>query len=207
MSKQREIERQKEEKECTFVPKINTSRKSASKYMDGVSSSFVGKQSFLNDEGAGGTGKLAPKQQDFQQSNQASFVAPQKAAPVESIQSHRGVKSGILGSRALQEQKELELCTFKPKINNLDPRKANLYGIGVKIPPKNERKKSMIATDPEQINMVAAANEPVIEKVHNHLEQILENDIPKQMPKGYAKTVERLRKHKEEQDKLRHVEE
>ena len=41
-------------------------------------------------------------------------------------------------------------------------------------------------------------SEPYIEKVHQHLEQILENDVPKQMPKGYAKTVERLRKHKEE---------
>ena len=50
-------------------------------------------------------------------------------------------------------------------------------------------------------------NEPIISKVHNHLEQILENSVPKQMPKGYAKTVERLRKHKEEQDKLKQVEE
>ena len=47
----------------------------------------------------------------------------------------------------------------------------------------------------------------VIEKVHDHLEQIYENDVPKQMPKGYAKVVERMRKHQEQQEKFKHEEE
>ena len=100
-------------------------------------------------------------------------------------------------TKALLDEKELEQCTFKPKINSLDPKKANLYGIGVKVPSKAERKKPKVMEDSQNIH------DPVIEKVHHHLEQILENDVPKQMPKGYAKTVERLRKHKEAQDKIK----
>ena len=52
----------------------------------------------------------------------------------------KGMK-GILVSRALQEEKEFKECTFKPKINPLNPKKTNLYGIGVKMPSKSENKK------------------------------------------------------------------
>lgn len=84
----------------------------------------------------------------------------------------------------------------------MDPKKANLYGIGVKVPPRTDRRKSRAYKGDDQ-----NTSDLVIEKVHGHLEQILENDVPKQMPKGYAKTVERLRKHKEAQDKLKQEEE
>ena len=77
-----------------------------------------------------------------------------------------------------------------------------MYGIGVKVPQKIERRKSRANKEDAQI-----IGDPVIEKVHHHLEQILENDVPKQMPKGYAKTVERLRKHKEAQDRIKQEEE
>ena len=39
------------------------------------------------------------------------------------------------------------------------------------------------------------------------MEQIVENQVPKQMPKGYAKSVLRLRKQKEAKDKARREEE
>ena len=47
----------------------------------------------------------------------------------------------------MQEEKELEECTFKPKINPLDPKKTNLYGIGVKVPAKIEKKKQKNTND------------------------------------------------------------
>lgn len=43
--------------------------------------------------------------------------------------------------------------------------------------------------------------------MQTHLEEVLENDEPKLMPKGYAKTVERLRKQQEEHEKLKRDEE
>lgn len=54
---------------------------------------------------------------------------------------------GIIISRALQEEKELEECTFKPKINPLDPKKTNLYGIGVNVPANKDKKKKKSALD------------------------------------------------------------
>lgn len=54
---------------------------------------------------------------------------------------------GIIVSRALQEEKELEECTFKPKINPLDPKKTNLYGIGVNVPANKDKKKKKSAVD------------------------------------------------------------
>lgn len=68
-------------------------------------------------------------------------------------------------TKTLLAEKEMEQCTFKPKINNLDPKKANLYGIGVKLPSKTQRKKSRTIKEDSQIT-----NDPVIEKVHHHLE-------------------------------------
>lgn len=118
-----------------------------------------------------------------------------------------------------KEVKELEQCTFKPKINSLNPQKAQLYGIGVKqnqqqMPKSSRRaaKQQQLLTEPSASSSIGqpgdnAGQQPVIQKLHRHLEQILENDVPKQMPKGYAKVVERLRKHKEAQEKFKADEE
>lgn len=59
----------------------------------------------------------------------------------------KGTKGMIL-SRALKEEKEFQECTFKPKINSLDPKKTNLYGIGMKVPAnKVEKKKKKSANE------------------------------------------------------------
>jgi len=50
-------------------------------------------------------------------------------------------------SAILQEEKELEKCTFRPKINKLDHKKSNLYGIGVRTrsrPSSQTKSKSFI---------------------------------------------------------------
>jgi hypothetical protein len=41
----------------------------------------------------------------------------------------------------------------------------------------------------------------------HYLEQVVENNVQKTMPKGYAKQVERMRKVKEEKEKMREEEE
>ena len=40
----------------------------------------------------------------------------------------------IISRSHIEEKEYREKCTFKPKINPLDPEKANLYGINVKQP-------------------------------------------------------------------------
>lgn len=89
----------------------------------------------------------------------------------------------------------MEECTFKPKIKAYDPKKVNIYGVAAKFGPKFEKDSTSrgAVENPQALNEAPS----MIEKVHNHLEYIYENDVPKTMPKGYAKSVERLRKHKE----------
>jgi hypothetical protein len=45
-----------------------------------------------------------------------------------------------------------------------------------------------------------------IDGAEHYLEQIVENNVPKQMPKGYAKQVERMRKINEEKEQYREEE-
>lgn len=74
------------------------------------------------------------------------------------------------------------------------------------IGPKFEKNNTSRAII-DNLNGPTDPSPSIIEKGHNHLEYIYENEMPKQMPKGYAKSVERLRKHKETQDKLKQDEE
>ena len=133
-------------------------------------------------------------------------------------QSHQSGRNGgellaqkslkALSSRVLQEEKELEECTFKPKIKAYDPKKANIHGVSSgKFGPKFEKESTArgAAGNPGG----ATFDEPpsMMEKGPNHLEYVYEGSVPKHMPKGYAKSVERLRRHKEAQERARQDEE
>jgi len=79
---------------------------------------------------------------------------------------------------ASKEQKELEECTFRPKINNFQTR-------------RNKKQEELQAKELATTNSAFESN----------------YDTQKQKPKGYEKVVNRLRQHNENQEKLRKDEE
>ena len=92
----------------------------------------------------------------------------------------------------VKDQADLAECTFKPKINQLNPNKSNLYGLGIK-----QKTYSYSNRDP-QIQLYQTQDV--------HLEEVIENKVHKQMPRGYAKQVERMRKTFEAKEKFKQEE-
>ena len=81
-----------------------------------------------------------------------------------------------LAEKEERERRELAECSFTPTINRKDPVKAaKLRGIGK-------------SDDQFQISLIPQKGGPIpVEGADHYLEQIVENNVPKTMPKGYAK--------------------
>lgn len=82
-----------------------------------------------------------------------------------------------LQEKQSKEKEEMKECTFRPAISKR-PKKSALKSIAGPLSASTSRQK--------------------LAQSSHYLEQVIENNVPKTMPKGYAKMVTRLRKQQEE---------
>lgn len=108
--------------------------------------------------------------------------------------------------RKEKELKELKQCTFRPKINKRVG-KVDMFGVGTKNSEEirkiiDQAKTSDQNSDQTEVLRELLIQSNVFDTSADHLEQIIENNVPKQMPKGYAKVVERLRRPQEYKENI-----
>jgi len=83
----------------------------------------------------------------------------------------------LIEEKKKQEEEELKKCTFMPQTNKIDPKKNKIYGRGVFLKQKQQ-----------------SIDQPDGDSSLVHLEEVKEDDKVKFVPKGFNKTVQRLRK-------------